>query len=97
MAFTVLHLEGIKPMVTLDTFIRDPNLKHLSFLLRVWKDGQGGEWHATLQNVLNGDCYHFASLYELYVNLREITSQIDLQEQDGTFEPFKSIFSDKME
>lgn len=84
-------------MVTLDGFLRDPNLKHLSFLLRVWRDGQGGEWHATLQNVINGDCYHFASLYELYVNLREFTNQIEKENLNGTFEPFQTTYSDKID
>jgi hypothetical protein len=47
---------------------------YLSYLLRVWKDSADGEWHATLQDVFSGDCYHFATLLELYVNLQALTS-----------------------
>jgi hypothetical protein len=52
----------------------ETNRNYLSYLLRIWKDSADGEWHATLQDVFSGDCYHFATLFELYVNLQELTS-----------------------
>jgi hypothetical protein len=52
----------------------EKNRNYLSYLLRIWKDSADGEWHATLQDVFSGDCYHFATLFELYVNLQELTS-----------------------
>jgi hypothetical protein len=55
--------------------MREMNCNYLSYLLRVWKDSIDGEWHATIQDVISGESYHFATLYELYVNLRELTSE----------------------
>ncbi len=40
-----------------------------SYLLRVWKENPAGEWRATLQNVVSGECRHYASLTDLYVLL----------------------------
>lgn len=74
-------------MFTLDRYLRDPNYQHLSFLLRIWKDGRDGEWRATLQNVINGKCYHFASLNELYANLQDLTSHLEVEHQQTPFEP----------
>ena len=48
---------------------------YLSYLLRVWRDVGDGEWHATLQDVASGECHHFATLDELYVNLQLFTSE----------------------
>ena len=55
--------------------MRDFHCNYLSYLLRVWKDSADGEWHATIQDVLSGETNHYATLYELYVNLRELTSE----------------------
>ena len=52
----------------------ETNRNYLSYLLRIWNDSADGEWHATLQDVFSDDCYHFATLLELYVNLQELTS-----------------------
>lgn len=50
------------------------NQNYSSYLLRIWRDTSEREWRATLQDVFSGDSYHFATLFELYANLQEITS-----------------------
>jgi len=53
----------------------EQNSYHLSYLVRIWKDSGDGEWHATMQDVFDGDRYHFASLHELYANLLALASE----------------------
>jgi hypothetical protein len=55
--------------------MKTQNSNHLSYLLRIWNDNDGGEWHATVQDVISGECFHYATLYELYVNLKEFTRE----------------------
>jgi hypothetical protein len=69
--------------------VRNPN--HLSYLLRIWKDSDDGEWHATLQDVISGDCFHYATLYESYVNLKEFTREGAQIETKITLEPFDTL------
>jgi hypothetical protein len=52
--------------------MREQSLNYHSFLLRIWE--QDGEWRATLQEVSSGECKHYASLFELYVKLLELTN-----------------------
>lgn len=62
--------------------MREQNCNYLSYLLRIWQDSNDGEWHATLQDVFGDDCYHFASLTELYRNLDALTSARKIHFQD---------------
>lgn len=55
----------------------DQTSHHLSYLVRIWKDSGDGEWHATLQDIFEGNRYHFASLHELYVNLLALASDTE--------------------
>ena len=69
--------------------VRNPN--HLSYLLRIWKDSEDGDWHATLQDVISGECFHFATLYELYVNLKEFTREDIKIQMQVPLEPFDNL------
>lgn len=55
--------------------MKTQNGNYLSYLLRIWKDNSDEEWRATLQDVFSGDSLHFATLPELYANLKEKTSK----------------------
>ncbi len=69
--------------------MREQKCNYLSYLLRIWQDSSDGEWHATLQDVFGDDCYHFASLPELYRNFEVLTSSRKAHFQDelnGSFE-----------
>lgn len=61
-----------------------------SYLIRIWRDSDEGDWHVTLQNVISGACYHFASLYELYINLGELTRGKANDLSPSTNEPIRS-------
>lgn len=61
---------------------------YFSYLLRVWKDSVDGEWHASLQDVISGECHHYPTLYELYVNLWELTSENVNPPDRNLFETF---------
>ena len=61
---------------------------YFSYLLRVWKDSVDGEWHASLQDVISGECHHYPTLYELYVNLWELTSENVNHPDRNLFETF---------
>jgi hypothetical protein len=52
-----------------------PRGHYLSFLLRIWKDSMNGEWRATLQNVVTGECRHYATLPDLFSFLENQTIQ----------------------
>jgi len=75
----------------------ETNRNYLSYLLRIWKDSADGEWHATLQDVFSGDCYHFATLFELYVNLQELTSGNTQENSNEPMELFISQISERAE
>lgn len=76
--------------------MRPQTNNYMSYLLRIWNDSSNGEWHATLQDVFNGDCYHFATLYELYVNLCECTSENPNEPPDQPLEPLFQRLSGTM-
>ncbi|MAT44071.1 MAG: hypothetical protein CL609_17185 [Anaerolineaceae bacterium] len=75
----------------------EKNRNYLSYLLRIWKDSADGEWHATLQDVFSGDSYHFATLFELYVNLQELTSGNRQENNKNPKELLMSQISEKAE
>ena len=68
--------------------MHEQNINYFSYLLRIWKDSVDGEWHASLQDVISGECHHYPTLYELYVNLWELTSQEGNKPQRNPFETF---------
>ncbi len=74
--------------------MREQNCNYLSYLLRIWQDSSDGEWHATLQDVFGDDCYHFASLTELYRNLEALTSARRVHFQEETSESFGAQLSE---
>lgn len=44
-----------------------------SYLLRLWRSGDGKTWRAMLEDVSSHECHHFADLEELFVFLRKET------------------------
>ena len=44
-------------------------------LLRLWRDGPGGRWRASLQDVESGERIGFAGLERLFAYLRQLTSE----------------------
>jgi hypothetical protein len=43
-------------------------------LLRLWRDGPGGPWRASLQDAESGERLGFANLEQLFAYLRRLTS-----------------------
>ena len=70
---------------------------YFSYLLRVWKDSVDGEWHASLQDVISGECHHYPTLYELYVNLWELTSQEGNKPERNPFETYIKQHTKRLE
>jgi hypothetical protein len=77
--------------------MHEQNINYFSYLLRVWKDSVDGEWHASLQDVVSGECHHYPTLYELYVNLWDLTNENVNNPDRSPFEPFKAQLARKME
>ena len=77
--------------------MHDQNKNYFSYLLRVWKDSTDGEWHATLQDVVSGECHHYPTLYELYVNLWDLTNENVNHPERDPFLPFKAQVIKKIE
>ncbi len=73
------------------------NSDYQSYLLRIWKDSPEGDWHATLQDVFSSESRHYATLYELYVNLWEMTSEKIHNAQEQTQENRIKQFSNQGE
>jgi hypothetical protein len=42
-------------------------------LLRLWREGAGGAWRASLQDVESGERFGFADLEQLFAYLRRLT------------------------
>jgi hypothetical protein len=53
-----------------------------SYLLRLWRDGPGGRWHASLQDVKSGERIGFADLERLFAYLRRQAK--DAPDERGT-------------
>jgi hypothetical protein len=51
-------------------------------LLRLWRDGSGGAWRASLQDAESGERIGFASLEQLFAYLRRLTN--DTPDASGT-------------
>ena len=49
--------------------------KYHAGLLRLWRDGQGGAWHASLQDTKSGERIGFADLERLFAYLLRLTSE----------------------
>ncbi|MCS7179510.1 MAG: hypothetical protein RML46_04525 [Anaerolineae bacterium] len=47
--------------------------QHRSYLLRLWRSGEGKDWRAMLEEVRSHETHHFANLEELCSFLREQT------------------------
>jgi len=77
--------------------MRSQNNNYLSYLLRIWKDCGDGEWRYTLQDVFNGDCFHFSNLYELYEKLCQMSIEGDEIRTEFPVESFSPQFSIKVE
>ena len=46
-----------------------------SFLLRLWCEVDGGEWRASLENVVTHECHNFPNITSLFEFLNEHTEQ----------------------
>jgi len=57
--------------------VQTPDLDHLADyyagLLRLWRDGPGGPWRASLQDAESGERIGFAHLERLFAYLRRLT------------------------
>ena len=51
-------------------------------LLRLWRDGPGGPWRASLQDAESGERIGFADLEQLFAYLRRLTA--DTPDESGT-------------
>jgi len=51
--------------------MRANNPVYQSYLLRMWRESEDGEWHASLQDVATSECRHFADLASLFTFLCE--------------------------
>jgi hypothetical protein len=51
-------------------------------LLRLWRDGPGGPWRASLQDAESGERVGFADLERLFAYLRQLTG--DASAERGT-------------
>ena len=55
-----------------------PNLErpasYVAYLVRLWQDGQAGQWRASAQSAQTGERTLFASLAELFVFLESQTA-----------------------
>jgi hypothetical protein len=40
-----------------------------SYLLRIWCEGEGGEWRASLSNVGTGELNHFSNINSLFAHI----------------------------
>jgi hypothetical protein len=45
-------------------------------LLRLWRDGPGGPWRASLQDAESGERIGFADLDRLFAYLRRLTKEV---------------------
>lgn len=78
--------------------MQDQNNNYLSYLLRIWKDCGDGEWRYTLQNVFNGECFHFSNLYELYEKLCEMSNEGEQENRiEFPYEQFSPQYVTKVE
>jgi hypothetical protein len=53
---------------------RDKSSNYAAYLVRLWQDGQAGQWRASAQSVQTGEKTMFASLSELFMFLESQTS-----------------------
>lgn len=42
-----------------------------SYLLRIWRESTDGEWRASLQNVVTGECHNFPNLQAMFDYLEQ--------------------------
>ena len=77
--------------------MRDHNGHYLSYLVRIWKDSAEGDWRAIIQDVFDGNRYHFASLHELYVNLLALASDQENNSQPGLSSKGTKTYLDPVE
>ena len=47
---------------------------YVAYLVRLWQDGQAGQWRALVQSVKTGEKTLFASLSELFVFIESQTA-----------------------
>ena len=66
--------------------VQTPDSNHLADyhagLLRLWRDGPSGPWHASLQDAETGERIGFADLDRLFAYLRRLTK--DAPDERGT-------------
>ena len=48
---------------------------YLAYLLRLWRDGDGAPWRASLENTSNGEAKPFAEIRMLTAYLEHITGE----------------------
>jgi hypothetical protein len=53
---------------------RDKSPAYAAYLVRLWQDGQAGQWRASAQSVQTGEKTLFASLSELFMFLESQTA-----------------------
>jgi hypothetical protein len=53
---------------------QDRSFRYAAYLVRLWQDGQAGQWRASAQSALTGEMMLFASLAELFLYLEAQTA-----------------------
>jgi hypothetical protein len=66
---------------TLDT---DHSTDYHAGLLRLWREGAGGPWRASLQDAESGERIGFANLERLFVYLRRLTKDAPDEHETST-------------
>ena len=75
----------------------DQNPSYQSFLLRIWRECDDGDWRYSLQDVFNGECFNFSNLYELYEKLCQLSIEGADLPTELPYEQFNPQFSIKVE
>ncbi|MEM7335488.1 MAG: hypothetical protein AAF490_25640 [Chloroflexota bacterium] len=47
-----------------------------AYMLRVWRDSEGQAWRATVENPHSGEMTHFATMFELYLFLNGLITDV---------------------
>jgi hypothetical protein len=57
-------------MINRQTTMQRRSLRYTAYLIRLWEEGQPGEWRASAQHVQSGETVRFAEVAQLFVFLQ---------------------------
>jgi hypothetical protein len=64
------QLQGKEPIP-----MRSNILMYQSYLLRLWRESNDGDWRASLQNIATGKCVNFSSMAALCAHLEDCANE----------------------